>query len=105
MHSQKQVWLCSHAFSGCRDPGRVWCAARERVQALAADNAKFKAVDRAIGRNSLKVHLLLLSQLMRSPIAHHTLISQRMPSKCTACKNLGPFDRGTAWSACIEHVH
>ena len=34
------------------------CAARERIQELASKNSKFKAVDRAIGRNSLKVRAM-----------------------------------------------
>ena len=52
--------------------GRVCAAARDRIQEIAQKNAKFKAIDRAIGRNSLKiVTLLRLSPLLPLALSNY----------------------------------
>ena len=48
------------------------CAARDRIQEIAQKNAKFKAIDKAIGRNSLKiVTLLRLSPLLPLALSNY----------------------------------
>ena len=47
-------------------------AARDRIQEIANKNAKFKAIDKAIGRNSLKiVTLLRLSPLLPLALSNY----------------------------------
>lgn len=47
-------------------------AARDRIQEVANKNAKFKAIDKAIGRNSLKiVTLLRLSPLLPLALSNY----------------------------------
>jgi len=55
-------------------PSRIWfcVAARDRIQDIANKNAKFKAIDRAIGKNSLKiVTLLRLSPLLPLALSNY----------------------------------
>ena len=50
----------------------MYAAARDRIQEIAQKNAKFKAIDRAIGRNSLKiVTLLRLSPLLPLALSNY----------------------------------
>ncbi len=70
------LWGC-HGWQEvvpCKSLAEVVCcaAARDRIQEIAQKNAKFKAIDRAIGRNSLKiVTLLRLSPLLPLALSNY----------------------------------